>query len=442
MTGIGLKSLKSKWFTGWTSSSAKHGIASRLIAGARWALLGEVGARALTFVASAAIARLLNLHDFGGYSLIQGCIAMFMTFAAFGMGHTTGRYVAALRSESPQRIPSLITLTLSFSIVSGGIAVSVLWILSPFLASTVLNAPELSLPLRMAAPALIFSSLAGTLNGVTAGFESFNRLATQEWSVSVATFIAVVSGALSAGLAGAALGLSIGEAVRVVLAARSAHSLLKTNDIRLFAWGSAVETKVLWTFSLPTVISGVLHVPVFWWCQAIIVAGPTGLAQVGIYNAAQKWMTLVIFVPTAASAIVGPVLSSLSGDKSTHRATTLAVAAAQTATCAIPAVLVAIFAGLAMSVFGPEFTVGAPTLVLMMVLAPVSMAIRLAWSSLLSLERAWSACIIWLIWSVLALALTWWWQGSGAYGLASAMLIAYSVALVLYVVTLLSVWRE
>ena len=205
---------------------------------------------------------------------------------------------------------------------------------APTIASVILKAPELSEPLQLAAPALFFSSVAGGLNGTIAGLECFDRLAKQGWLASLVTFVAVLVGVTIASLRGAAVGLAVGEAARMALAAHGASSVLKSRKLPLFAGTGLSEAKVLWTFSLPTVISGALHVPVFWSCQAIIAGGPNGLSQVGIYDAAQKWMTLVIFVPTAASAIVASVLSNLSADYASHRSTTLRVAAAQIAACA------------------------------------------------------------------------------------------------------------
>jgi O-antigen/teichoic acid export membrane protein len=393
-------------------------------------------------MAAVVVARLLGVAEFGGFALLQGCLAMFVTFAAFGIGQTMSQHVAALKNIDPGRIPALSSLALLSSTVSGGIAVIALWVVAPMIASVILNAPELSAPLRLAAPALFFSSVAGALNGTVAGFEALDRLAKQGWVVGLATFGAVVAGASLEGLSGAAVGLVIGEAARMALAARGASSVLMSRDLPLFSGTGLGEARVLWTFSLPTVVSGALHLPVFWSCQAIIAGSPNGMVQIGHYDAAQKWMTLVIFVPTAASAIVGPVLASLSVDYASHRATTLRVAAMQTAACAIPAVLVALFAPVAMGVFGSQFTAGASTLIVMMALAPITMAIRLAWSSLLSLERAWTSCMLWLLWAALAFGLTYSWQEGGAYGLAWAMLVAYATTLCAYGAVLTKVWRS
>lgn len=426
----------------WLSSAADNTTFRRLKDGARWSLIGEIGSRALTFMAAVVVARLLGAAEFGGYALLQGCLAMFMTFAAFGIGQTTSQYVAALKNVDPGRIAALSSLAFLLSTVSGGVAAIALWVLAPMIASAMLNAPELSLPLRLAAPALFFSSVASALNGTVAGFEALDRLAKQGWAVGLATFLAVLVGVSLAGLSGAAIGLVLGEAARMALAAHGASSVLISRALPLFSGSGFGEARVLWTFSLPTVIGGALHVPVFWSCQAIIAGSPNGMVEIGLYDAAQKWMTLVIFVPTAASGIVGPVLASLSLDYASHRATTLRVAAVQTAACVIPAFLVALLAPVAMRAFGTQFTAGASTLIVLMALAPIVMAARLAWSALLSLERAWMSCMLWLLWAVVAFGLTCLWQEGGASGLAWAMLVAYSTTLCAYVAVLTKVWRS
>lgn len=388
----------------WTPDAA---IFDRLKRGARWSIFGESGSRALSVLAAAIVARLLGVIEFGGYSLIQGCLAMFMTFAAFGIGHTTARYVAALKSSDPLRIPEIVSLSVLFSTASGLLWITIMWLAAPTLASVVLDAPELGTTLRLAAPALLFASVAGAFNGVIGGMEAFDWLAKQAWMVGVATFVAVVAGVMAGGLNGAALGMAVGEAVHMALAAYGARVSCKLQGLPLFAGAGFGHAKILWMFSLPTVISGVLHVGVLWICQALIAGAGGALGEIGVYSAAQKWMTLVTFVPTAASAAVGPVLASLSKDGDSHSTTTLRVAALQAITCAIPAVVVASYATFAMGIFGTEFVQGGHVLVVMMVLAPISVVVRLTWSSLLSLERAWTSCLLWLLWAHLAVGLTW-----------------------------------
>ncbi len=271
--GIGFVSLAQ-----WLSATGDETILRRLLIGAKWSLLGEVGTRALSFIAAAIMARLLGITEYGGYAFIQGCLATFMAFAAFGLGQTTGRYVAALQNHDRNRIPALCGLALLFSIISGGIAVVLLLIFAPTFARDILGKANLSVPLQLAAPALLFSSIAGAFNGAIAGFEAFEKLAKQGWMTSVVTFVGVMIGVKVAGLSGAAIGLVLGEMTRMILAARGASAILQSQGLPMFSGTGLNEVTVLWKFALPTAISGALHVPVFWLCQSILASSENGLA--------------------------------------------------------------------------------------------------------------------------------------------------------------------
>lgn len=59
-------------------------VGQRLMSGAFWSLLGEAGSRGLSFLGAIVAARTLGLREF--FAIIQGTLAAFVTFAAFGMG--------------------------------------------------------------------------------------------------------------------------------------------------------------------------------------------------------------------------------------------------------------------------------------------------------------------------------------------------------------------
>jgi O-antigen/teichoic acid export membrane protein len=189
---------------------------------------------------------------------------------------------------------------------------------------------------------------------------------------------------------------------------------------------------MLWQFSLPLLLDSALHAPVFWICQALIVRHPGGTTELGLYDAGQKWMTVVMVAPFAASAAFSPILANLSGegDASVFRRTTGGLALVQFALTAIPAALVALAAPWAVLVFGPSFASAAQTIPIMMLLAPVYVLKHLYWQVLTGRGRAWTALFVGALWAAVAIGLTWEWQESGAAGLAKAMVCAYGVALV------------
>jgi O-antigen/teichoic acid export membrane protein len=419
-------------------------IGRRLLDGGVWTLAGETGTRALTFFASVVVARVLGLSEFGQFALVQSTLMTFMTFAAFGMGQTSSRYIAASRNANPRRISQLSSLTLGLSIITGLAAAVFLLLMAPTLSKNYLAMPTLAGPLRIAAPALLCYAVTGAVTGIITGFEGFRRLAMVTWVGSFANFAAIVVGAFFFGLTGAVAGLLASELIRGVLITRLAHIIMRENGLSLIESSGFSEIGLLWRFSLPSLLSGMLHVPVFWLCQLLVAGEPNGMEQLGLYDAAQKCMTLVTFVPGAASGAVGPVLASLSGSgqASSHRRLTLTIAAIQAATCAGPAFVVMLVAPLAMGVFGAEFVTGAAATVTLMFAAPIVVVVRLLWQALLSIERAWTSFFLWLLWAFTALFLTWMWRGEGANGLAHAMLFSYALIAIGYLAVLLKAWSS
>ena len=412
--------------------------------GAFWSFMGEAGSRGLSFIGAIIAARMLGLREFGAFALIQGTLAAFTTFAAFGMAQTTTRYIAECRVNNPRRIARLSSFSLLFSCFSGLLFTGLWFAGAPFIATDMLKAPELAFTIRCAAPILLSNAIAGAATGTIIGFEAFARLAKISWTASLLNLIFLTASVSIWGLAGAVGTLVASDFLRSILAVRLAYIVMRENGHFLLKSSGLSEVRILWQFSLPSMLSGALHVPVFGLCQMIIACQSDGSAQLGIYDAAQKLMTLVTFVPVAASAIIGPLLSSLSGAGSvaSHRDAALKVALAQTALCAGPAIGVALAAPTVMRIFGEAFVPGSAVVVWMMALAPINMAMRLFWQALLSIGRAWISLFLWMLWAAVAVTLTLRWQAGGALGLAQAMLYAYSFTLAGYIYFMMKVWRS
>jgi O-antigen/teichoic acid export membrane protein len=416
----------------------------RLASGGFWLLAGDVGARALAFASAIVAARWLGVADFGAFVLVQSTLGMLMTFASFGMGPTSTRYVAAYRNGEPHRIEGIASLSLWFSVLIGFVAAVALFGVAPVMATKVLAAPQLESPLRMAAPVLFLYSVSGALSGTIHGFESFQRLAHISWLASLINFLSIVVGASTLGFQGAVLGLVTSETARCAMLIWLARTVMRDNGFRLLGRTNLSELRMLWQFSLPVFIGAVLHAPITWACQAMIARQAGGMVEIGLYDAAQKCMTVVMLVPMAASAAVGPVMANVSGsaNHSLFRRTATNLALVQLALTAIPATLVALAAPLAVQVFGNGFAAASSIVVIMMVLAPIYVLKHLSWQLLTAGGHAWAALWIGVLWAAVAVALSWMWQSGGATALAEAMLIAYGAALGASIVVVNWLWRS
>ena len=78
---------------------------------------------------------------------------------------------------------------------------------------------------------------------------------------------------------------------------------------------------MLWKFSLPSVFTGVLVMPVNWVCAAILVNQPGGYGELGIFSVANQWRGFVMLVPNTLISMSLPILANMIGtnDLTGHR---------------------------------------------------------------------------------------------------------------------------
>jgi O-antigen/teichoic acid export membrane protein len=342
------------------------------------------------------------------------------------------------------RVERINSLALLFAALTGLITMVALFIAAPFVATTLLGAANLTGTLCIAAPILLLSALSGAAGGTILGFEAFKQSTKAQWASSFGSFVAIVTGVAFLGLWGAIAGLVVGELLRCALTMLLARQIMRQNGLELLGRAHLGEAKILWEFSLPLLLTSVLFASTIWLCQAIIARQPDGLTEIGLYDVAQKCMTLVILVPIAAPAAFGPVLANLSGgsDTSAQKRITVNLAIVQLVSTAVPAAIVALAASWVPLIFGPGFVAASPVVVMTMALAPVYVLRHLYWQATISSGHAWTSFMLSVVWAAVAAGLTWNRQAEGAVSLAMAMLVAHGVTLLVNLLMLELFWRR
>jgi O-antigen/teichoic acid export membrane protein len=69
------------------------------------------------------------------------------------------------------------------------------------------------------------------------------------------------------------------------------------------------EIPVLWRFSLPAMLNSLLGGPATWCAISIIAHQTNGHAEVGVFNAANQWFSLLQFLPTIMTQVSFPILT-------------------------------------------------------------------------------------------------------------------------------------
>lgn len=290
---------------------AASDIGRRLARGSFWSLVNALVMKSATLVQAIVLARILGITGFGEWGILLGTIAMVGVFASFGLGVTTTKHVAQWHKTEPERLGRLLGL-LQIAAFTMGLFISlVLVFASRPMAEHLLAAPQLSGALAVVGIIVLLNAVAAVYVGVLNGLERFRDAAVIH---GVTTLVGVGLTILLAyfyGVAGAIVGLAVTGLLNAVAFAVWAVVLLRRRGIPLYASNPLAEWHGIRDFALPTTAAWAVVILATWIAQVTLVRQPDGFDEMGAYQAASQWRTLIAFLPTQLLAAYLPILSSL-----------------------------------------------------------------------------------------------------------------------------------
>lgn len=404
-------------------------IGSRMASGAFWSLGGAVISRGLMLVASILVARMLGRDIYGEFGMIRTTVNMFLVFAGFGLGMTATKHVAEYRLSDPARAGRVMAISGLFAAVTGTLVAAAILIFAPWVATHTINAPHLAGELRIGALILLLNALNGAQTGALVGFEAFRTIAKVNLWTGLVSFPLLVGGAYWGGLRGAIWALGANMLIGWLLNHLALRREAARYNVPFSSAGCLAEWPILWRFSFPAALSGIMVSPVLWACNAMLVNQPGGYGQMGMFDAANQWRMAILFIPGVVGQIVLPMLSNLNGmDDQLRYKKVLKYNALITGGSALAVALpVALLAPWIMHSYGPGFEDGTLALVLL-ALSTVLVALNtVVGQAIASKGRMWIGCLFNLMWAIFLLACSYIFveQGHGVNGLAIASIIAY-----------------
>src|ERR1035441_7628431 len=293
-------------------------VGSRLVRGSFWSLTGTILARAVGLLSSVIVARVLGKQGYGQLGIIQTTIEMFGIVGGFGLGITATKYVAELRRSDPQRSGRIIGLCSLVSWITGGIMAAALALLAPWLAVKTLNAPQLMPLLRIGSLLLLLAAVNGAQVGVLAGFEAFRMRAWITLFAGLINFPLMIAGVYFWGILGATWALVASAAANCLLNFLALRKEAHASEIRLSYSGCFQERSLLWGFSIPALLTGVVYSPIAWTANVLLV-NHSGFGEMGVYNASRQWQNLLLLLPNTFASVALPIFSSsLNSGKATE----------------------------------------------------------------------------------------------------------------------------
>ena len=289
-------------------------IGLRMASGAFWSFTGTAIAKFIVLIGGILCARILGKEEYGEFGMVRSTITMFVALGTAGLGMTATKYISEFRNRDIDKVGNIYKLTNGFAIITGTVITIIVLLLSKHLAINTLNAPHLISGIRIGALLLFVTILNGAQNGTLAGFENFRAIAINTFFGSVMECVLMLLGAYYWGVNGAILGFGCGYATLFVLNNISIKKLLKAYSIVTPKFRLNHENlRVLAKFSLPAALSSLMVSPIYWVVRSILV-NKSGFGELAVYEAAEQWRIIILFIPGAISHIVLPILSSIRGD--------------------------------------------------------------------------------------------------------------------------------
>lgn len=403
----------------------------RLAKGAFWSLAGTVVSRGLALLSWIWIARLLGRTDFGKVGMIQNTVGLFGSFAGLGLGLTATRYVSEFRGKYPERAGRIIAFSGLMATATGLAASIALYALAPWLAGSMLKAPELAPMLRIGVGVLFFGTLNGAQTGALSGFEAFRTIAAINLACGVSAVPLMLGGAWLDGVRGVVTGLSISMAVNWLLNHLALRKEAAAAGIPLLFAKCWEERTVLWSFSVPVVLNGLMVAPVSWICLKMLADRPGGYGEIGLYTSAIQWQTALGFLPALLAQVLLPMLSDSHSneDPAVARQALMRGLLVFMAVILLPAAALFAASPWITGLYGGDFHMPVRLFVAILGFATLSNIGTALYTCLLSRNRAWYGFLGNSICGVCVVLSFYYLQKWGAFGLALANVVSYLAAM-------------
>ena len=407
-------------------------LARRMFHGAFWSFSGTAMGKLCLLVAGVLCAHLLKQEVFGQLGMIRSTLNIFIVFGASGIGVTATKLISTYRTNDIPRLLRMTRLTFRLAWVMALVLMVFCFVLARPIARHILHAEHLTFELQIASLLLLFSILYGVQNGVLTGLEQFKIMARNTFVGSLLEAVLMVAGAYFWGLTGAIVGLGIGLGALFWV---NQLSIKKHYAQYVVGEMQPTHTPNDWSMLLndciPATLSALMVTPTFWGIRTILLQHD-GYNSLALFEAADQWKVMMLFIPTAISQIVLPILTSIRQQRQQFRHVLLANIALIVGISSMITLMVLLLGGPIMQLYGKGFSDKMPVgyLALCNIFSAYSNIIEM---SIYSKNKMWQAFVINLFWAIVLLVSAYWLveRGLNATGIALAVLIAYGLKSIL-----------
>lgn len=414
-------------------------IGNRIATGAFWSFTGTAAAKFLVLVSSIICAHILTKQEYGEFGMVRSTISMFVVFGTAGLGLTATKFISEYKEKHKERIASVYLLTNGFAIITGLIVTALVLVLAPYLADNTLNAPHLVSSIRVGAILLFITIINGAQGGTLAGVEDFKAIAINTLIGSVAESAFMLLGAYYMGVLGAVLGYGVGFIALYVANYISIRKDLNKIGVRVVISSfNKKDLSLLYKFSLPAALCSIVVSPTIWIVKTFL-AKESGFGELAIFEAADQWKIMILFIPTAVSQVVLPILSSIIGvDKSKFWKVLNLNLYLNAGIALVMAIVISCLSPFIMQLYGKAYVSDYWVLIILAVSTIFSSMANVIGLAISSRSKMWTGFLFNCLWALMVIGFARLFTNMemGARGLALSFTISYAIHTVLQLIYL------
>lgn len=284
----------------------------------KWSILGQFLSRSINLISAIILARLMAPEGYGEYIYIIGTLMFFAQLIGLSIRSTNTRNIAFLLSTDKIKAQKYIFISLLIGISLALIGFIIL-LLAVYMFQNNIIVKEYTVPLVSILLFAIFSEvIIATILGILEGVKSFKSINIFTIILALVKFIFSLIGFFIHDIDGAIIGWVIASFVGVIFYFSYLNNNLKQNKIILRRYKILEcnqEIKVFFNFSIPSTLEALLVFLFIWIIQTIILGfGESGKKEIAIFNVANQWKFLAVYLPAILINMLQSFLSEFNGN--------------------------------------------------------------------------------------------------------------------------------
>lgn len=291
---------------------ARSADSKEFLSGSVWILFGTSFSKLIILLSGIIVANILGKIGYGELGMIRSSINMFIVVASVGLGTTGTKYIAQYLENDRNKVEKSIQVIRIFSVGSALLASGLLVIFSEYIATVMLEAPHLTRVTQLGGIMLLFSSLNASQSGILYGFRDYRAVAVNSLFSSLFEITLITLGAYYYGVEGAVIGIGISFLLYYIINNYSIRKHYKNYSLNFSANPEIGDFKLIWEFAIPAALSSFLVVPVLWYIKTLLVRD-SGFGEVALFDIADQWRMLILFIPLSVGRIILPFLAKYEG---------------------------------------------------------------------------------------------------------------------------------